>query len=130
MENANGGMTLTGRGDPLLVPSRTVSGNFFATLGVQPALGRTLIPSDDDVASPPVVVLSDALWRRQFGADKTIVGAPLTLDGRPFTVAGVMPRQFTYPAGATMWVSARISRTASTVCRRHTIQRAARNSFR
>src|SRR6185503_42934 len=53
----------------------------------------------------PVIVLSDALWRSRFGSDPSIVGAPLTLDGRPFTVAGVMPRSFSYPRGAQFWVT-------------------------
>ena len=105
VENANSGMTLTGRGDPAQLPSRTVSGNFFAVLGVRAAMGRALTARDDDVASAPVVVLSDALWRQRFGSDPSIVGAALTLDGRPFTVVGVMPRSFSYPRGAQFWVT-------------------------
>jgi putative ABC transport system permease protein len=106
MENANGGMTLTGRGDPAQLPSRTVSGNFFAVLGARAAMGRPLTARDDDVASAPVVVLSDALWRQRFGADPSLVGAALTLDGRPFTVVGIMPRSFSYPTDAQFWVTA------------------------
>lgn len=105
MENANGGMTLTGRGDPAQLPSRTVSGNFFDVLGVRAAMGRPLTARDDDVASAPVVVLSDALWRERFGSDPSIVGTALTLDGHPFIVVGVMPRSFSYPRGAQFWVT-------------------------
>jgi len=105
MENTNGGMTLTGRGEPVQIPSRTVSGNFFDVLGVTAAFGRALTPADDDPASAAVVVLSDGLWRQRFGADPRIVGAALTLDGRPYLVAGVMPRPFAYPRGAQFWVT-------------------------
>jgi predicted permease len=105
MENAGGSMTLTGRGDPIQLPSRTVSGNFFDVLGARASVGRTLTTQDDDVTSTPVVVLSHALWQQQFGGDFGMVGAPLTLDGRRFVVAGVMPPAFAFPADARLWVS-------------------------
>jgi hypothetical protein len=105
MANVKGGVTLTGRGEPAQIPGRTVSGNFFTILGVTAALGRTLDPSDDRSGSPPVVMLSDAVWRQRFGADPAIVGAPLTLDGRVFLVAGIAPRDFSYPAGAQLWMT-------------------------
>src|SRR5262245_10932751 len=62
------GVTLTGRGDPVVIDSAAVSGAFFETLGISAALGRALLPEDDrpDVAS---VVLSDAIWRSRFGGD-------------------------------------------------------------
>jgi predicted permease len=105
MSNAAGGMTLTGTGDAVQIPTRIVSGNFFEVLGVPAALGRTLTAEDDRPGSVPTVVLSDALWRQRFGADPSVVGRGLTLDGRAFTVAGVAPRTFAYPPGAQMWVT-------------------------
>jgi putative ABC transport system permease protein len=91
MANAIGGMTLTGPGEPVQIPSRTVSGNFFETLGVSAALGRALSGDDDVPGSPNAVVIADALWRQQFDADPTVAGRSIVLDGRPFTIVGVAP---------------------------------------
>ncbi|HEV8335762.1 MAG TPA: ABC transporter permease [Candidatus Polarisedimenticolia bacterium] len=105
VQNTGTGMTLTGQDDPVQVPMRIVSGNFFDVLGVSAAIGRTLTTVDDDPASPPSVVMSDGFWRRRFGADPTVVGRSLTLDGRAFLLAGVAPRWFAYPAGTDLWVT-------------------------
>ena len=73
-----------------------VSANFFSMLGVRPALGRGFLPQDDQSSgAPPVVVLSHALWQQRLGADPALVGTPLTLNGRAFTVIGVGPPGFT-----------------------------------
>jgi len=106
MANAPGGMTLTGRGEPLQIPTRIVSGRFFDVLGVPAALGRTLSADDDVPGSQPTVVISDALWRDRFDADPAIAGRSIALDGRGFVVAGVAPRGFAYPPDAQMWVTA------------------------
>jgi putative ABC transport system permease protein len=87
--------TVAGDGDGERVPGAAVSGTFFATLGVPAALGRTFTSGDE--GRPEQVVLSDAVWRRLFGADPRVVGANLYLNNRPFTVAGVMPRTFVFP---------------------------------
>ena len=72
-----------------------VSGNFFALLGLRPQAGRLLVSSDDDVpGAHPVVVLSDALWRRAFNRDPAAVGGTIELGGRPFTIVGVAPAGF------------------------------------
>jgi predicted permease len=77
------------------VRAQVVSGNFFTALGVQALHGRVLTPADAfaAAASPPVV-LSYPYWRREFRADPKVIGQPLTLAERPFTIVGVMPRQF------------------------------------
>jgi predicted permease len=73
-----------------------VSGDYFPTLGVRAALGRTLGPGDDvEGAGQPVAVLSDSFWRRRFGADPKAVGGTLSLNGQRFTVVGVASREFT-----------------------------------
>ncbi len=105
MANAPAGMTLTGRGDPVQIPMWIVSGNFFEVLGVPAALGRTLTSAEDKPNSQAGVTISHALWRDRFGADPSIVGQPLTLDGRSFLVTGVAPRGFAYPPLAQMWVT-------------------------
>ena len=82
---------LTGRSEPIEVEGFRVTCNTFAVLGVRAQAGRALIEEDCDRAAPPVLVMSDALWRRKFGADPGVVGQPLTLAGQPVTVVGVMP---------------------------------------
>jgi putative ABC transport system permease protein len=96
--------TLTLRdADPIAVPYRAVSSEFFDVLGVSAALGRTFQATDDTRAASRVVVISYGLWQRQFGADPHIVGRSIVLSERAFTIVGVMPREFTYPAGADLW---------------------------
>src|SRR5262249_18197510 len=91
-----------------VVWGETVSGNYFDVLGAPPALGRGFRPEED--LSPdthPVVVLGQGLWKRRFNADPTIVGQSVYLNGRPFTVIGVAPEQFTgtkFPLRMEFWV--------------------------
>ncbi len=78
------------RNQPQLVATELVSGNYFDVLGVQPALGRLLVASDDTVPNGnPVAVLSFSYWRRQFGRDPTILNQSILVNGHPFTVIGV-----------------------------------------
>jgi putative ABC transport system permease protein len=87
------GATLAGPdGTPEQVPAQRVTTRFFDVLGVTPIAGRTFLPSD--VTTPDVVVLSDDFWRRRFGADPSIVGRAITLDGRPQTVIGIVASRF------------------------------------
>ncbi|HVT59552.1 MAG TPA: ABC transporter permease [Thermoanaerobaculia bacterium] len=87
--------TLTGAADqPERCDGQRVSASYFHVLGVPPILGRDLQTSDDRLHGPNVVILSDALWRRRFGADRTIVGRPVTLDDDSYVVIGVMPKGF------------------------------------
>jgi putative ABC transport system permease protein len=75
---------------PELVATELVSGNYFDVLGVQPALGRVLVASDDTVPNGnPVAVLSFNYWRRRFGTDPTILNQSILVNGHPFTVIGV-----------------------------------------
>jgi putative ABC transport system permease protein len=90
-------VNLTGLGDPQRLGGTRVSGQFFATLGVAPALGRVLTVDDDQAGHDHVVVLSDGLWRRVFGAKADIVGHPVSLNGESYQVVGVMPRGFVDP---------------------------------
>jgi putative ABC transport system permease protein len=86
------------------VSTAGVTGNFFAVLGANAQLGRTLIAADFEAGETPVVI-SDALWRRRFAADPAILGRPIGAGQQQFTVVGVMPRRFDRWRGeAHMWV--------------------------
>jgi len=79
---------------PESVQAERVSGNFFSTLEVEAALGRTLMDADDREGATPVAVISHGLWQRRFGLDPRVVGQTLVLDDVPFTIVGVAPRGF------------------------------------
>jgi putative ABC transport system permease protein len=99
-----GSLSLTDAGEPEQVVASRVSGDFFTVLGVGPQLGRLLNREDDVPNGGRVIALSYALWQRRFSGDPAIVGRAVTVDGQPFTVAGVMPPSFNYPAGVEAWV--------------------------
>jgi putative ABC transport system permease protein len=90
-------LTLTGRGEPADVSTVVVTGDFFTVFGSRPLLGRTLTAADGERGAAPAVVISEGLWRSRFGADEGIVGKPIALDERPFTVVGVMSADFRMP---------------------------------
>lgn len=84
-------------GEPQLLTTAAVSGNFFAVLGVAPALGPGLVFDDTWAAPLPKVLLADEFWRTRLAADPGVVGRTLELDGFEVQVAGVMPPNFRYP---------------------------------
>jgi putative ABC transport system permease protein len=88
-------VNLTGGAEAMRVPGHRVSQAFFEVLGVDAAIGRTLVADDDRPGAEPVVVLGDAIWRRAFAADRTVVGKVVRIDDEPHTVVGVMPPGFT-----------------------------------
>ena len=83
-----------GSGEAERVGSVQVTDGFFETLRVRPQIGRLFLPEDDRPGAPRVVVLSDGLWRRRFGADPSIVGRSINFNAVPVTVAGVLPADF------------------------------------
>ncbi len=89
--------TLDERTNSELVSKTDVSANFFATLAVKPSLGRTFTEAEQKAGRNNELILSDALWRAKFHADRTILGKPLRVAGQIFTVVGVMPPHFTFP---------------------------------
>ncbi|MEZ5415994.1 MAG: ABC transporter permease [Vicinamibacterales bacterium] len=90
-----GGANVSARGQTLNTDLVQVSGSYFPTLGVQPALGRLLTPADDTApGGHPVVVLSHAFWTSQFGADPALLNEPIVVNGTSFTVVGVAARGF------------------------------------
>ena len=79
---------------PDMANCELVSGNYFAVLGLQPAMGRLLLPSDESVAAAPVVVLSFNYWQRQFGSDPRVLNQTMHINAHSFTIVGVAPPQF------------------------------------
>lgn len=89
-------MALKGNEQPRIVIGQLVSWDYFSALGVEPALGRTFLPEEDETfGTHPVAILSHATWERQFGSDPGIVGATIRINDYPFTVIGVAPQGFT-----------------------------------
>ncbi len=93
-----GDRELTGTGEPERLSSVPVTQNFFAVLGVQPAVGRTFTAEESQgkFSAPPAMLLSDHFWRRRFDADPNVVGRTLTLNNQPVTVVGVLPASFDF----------------------------------
>src|SRR6185503_8040450 len=86
--------TVTGASEPQRLVGQAVSAQYFDVLGVHPVVGRSFVAADDQPNGPREVILSDGLWRRRFGADRSIVGRAVTLDGLPYVVLGIMPPSF------------------------------------
>ena len=104
--------TLTDGAEATHVQGESVSADLFPILGVQPILGRTFLPNDDQPGNH-VVVLSHELWQRRFGGDRSVIGKSVTLNGRPFQVIGVMPPRFVFPISSIppeLWTSMSILR--------------------
>jgi predicted permease len=90
------GFELSGMGDPLAVNATRMSGEVFAALGVGPLLGRAFTQREDE-EHQQVAVLSYGMWRTHFHGDVQILGNKILLDRKPYTVIGVMPRNFEFP---------------------------------
>ena len=86
--------TLVWRGNSVAATAEVVTGNFFEELGLAPALGRLLLPSDDAPSQAPVAVLSYAYWVGRLGADPNVLNSQISLNGKPVLVVGVAPRGF------------------------------------
>jgi predicted permease len=86
--------SLTGLGPAEQAQAQFVTSDFFPILGVKPAAGRTFLPGDDQIGSAPVALISAGFWKRTFGAAPDAIGKTLTLDGKQFTIIGVIPQDF------------------------------------
>jgi len=91
--------SLTGVGDALQLNGEFVSSDFFSVLGVKPLLGRTFASGEDEIGAPPIALISEGLWQRKFASAPDIVGKEMTLDGRGYTVLGVIPASFHFAMG-------------------------------
>ena len=92
----NVGFNLSGVDKPESISGYGVSPEFLSMLGVQPILGRDFLPAEENAGTEPVVLLSYELWQSHLGADPNVLGRSLTLDGRSFTIVGVLPRSFRF----------------------------------
>jgi putative ABC transport system permease protein len=93
-----GELNLSGSGEPERINGIGVTWDFFPMLGVRPALGRSFLPEEDRPGGRPVVMLSHSLWQRRFHSDPNLVGRMITLDEKGYTVIGIMPESFRFPA--------------------------------
>jgi putative ABC transport system permease protein len=89
--------------EPERLDGYAVSAQFFAVLGMEPLVGRTLSSDEEQPGRDQVVVLSHSFWQQRFSSDPSAVGKRLSLDGRLHTVVGVMPSEFDYPVGSQIW---------------------------
>lgn len=91
--------------EPLRVDAAVASREFFGILGAAPLAGRVFAEEEDKAGGAPAVVLSEALWREQWGG-RDVLGHTVTLDGEAHTVVGVLPKSFRFPAEARLWIPA------------------------
>ena len=99
------GANLVARGQPRRISRTTCSTDIFGLLGVHPALGRDFLLTDEKAGHAPVAVISHTVWRENFGGDPSAIGGSLAIDGRQFTIIGVMPAGFRYPGDTDVWVA-------------------------
>ena len=88
--------SLTGTGSPQRLRGGQVTASFLEVLGVSPQVGRNFLPEEDRPGGSKAVLLSDGVWRSNFGADPGVVGKAIALDDTPYTVVGVLPRDFEF----------------------------------
>jgi putative ABC transport system permease protein len=98
---------LQSTGDPERIRAVEATPNLFSLLGARPLLGHTFAPGADEPGKAQVAVVSEELWRTRLGGERSLIGEALRLDGVPYTVIGVMPEAFDFPAGGNatdVWV--------------------------
>ena len=92
---------LTDGDRPERVSGARVSANLFSVLEVKPLLGRDFLPSEEQPGAAPVVIIAHGLWQQRFGSDPTVIGKPITVDGKAYTMIGVLPKGVSYPTAET-----------------------------
>lgn len=97
-------VNVTYQGQPRRYQGGYISHDFFRTLGVKPALGRDFLPEDDRPNVDKAVILSDALWKSDFGGDSSILNKPIRVNGTAATVVGIMPPKFQFPQNEQLWI--------------------------
>lgn len=97
-------VNVTYRGQPRRYTGGYVSHDFFQVLGVAPTLGQDFRPEHDQPGVDKAVLLSDALWRSDFGADPAVIGQSIRVNGTAGTIVGVMPPKFAFPNNEQLWI--------------------------
>jgi putative ABC transport system permease protein len=97
-------VNLTGDREPQKVQDFQVSANFFETLGVQPQIGRAFLPDEEEPGKNQEIILGHALWEQRYASDPKIVGKNVKVDGKTFTIIGVMGKGFDFPMPAEAWI--------------------------
>lgn len=98
-------VNLTGAGEPEELFAGEVTANFFQMIGVQPVLGRSFSPQEDQRGHDRVAILSHGLWRRRFASDTSVIGRSIVLNGESHQVIGILPRDFSWNNWRTdVWV--------------------------
>jgi predicted permease len=90
---------LTGLGEAEQLRARLISSGFFDVLGVSPAIGRSFALGEDAIGVAPIAMISGGLWKRKFGSSPEVVGKSLTLNGKAYTIVGVIPASFELSLG-------------------------------
>ncbi|HSU94834.1 MAG TPA: ABC transporter permease [Gemmatimonadaceae bacterium] len=104
-----GKVTLNGGDSPERIAEVTVTQSIFSVLSVSPELGRAFLIDEYQPHAADVVMISDALWRRRFGADRAVIGRSIRVDGHPSTIVGVLPRDVAFPsADVQLWMPMQI----------------------
>lgn len=96
--------TLTAGGASHSIRAAFVTPEFVKAAREQPLVGRSFVVEEHQAKGQPVVILSHGLWRQRFGADPSVIGKSVALDGRAHTIVGIMPKGFDVPAGAEAWL--------------------------
>jgi putative ABC transport system permease protein len=86
------------------VRNHPVTANLFPLLGVAPALGRNFLPEEDRPGGPKVAILSFRLWQQRYGAERSVIGRGVRLDGETYQIVGIMPHGFIFPDRSDVWV--------------------------
>ena len=97
-------LTLTDGDEPVRLEGALISWNLFPLLGIKPHLGRTFRPDEDVAGAAGTLMLGYGVWEKRYGADSTIIGRNLPVNGAPSTVVGVMPKGFKFPENQEAWV--------------------------
>ena len=95
---------LTGNGEAERIITGQVSADLFTVLRINPFMGRVFTNDEDKPGGSPVVVLGYGLWQRRFGGQGNVLNQPITLNGKSYTVIGIMPQDYQYPSRVEMWV--------------------------
>jgi putative ABC transport system permease protein len=97
-------VNLTGNREPEKVQAFEVTAGFFGLLGVQPKMGRTFLPEEEQPGKVQEIILSYGLWERRYASDPNILNKIVKVDGKSFTIVGVMDKGFDFPMPAEAWV--------------------------